>query len=267
MLAEFFGGIFSSSLALIADSAHMLIDTTALILVWWAFKLATKPADNRKTYGHQRFQILAAFVNGLTLFLIAGWIFWEAAQRIIEPSNVLGEIMLPVAIAGFIINLLVFWLLHKGDTNNLNMQGAIIHVLGDLLGSVATIVAAIIIIYTGWMLADPILSVLVGLIILYCAWKLVRDSGHILLEGSPINLSVDDIINDLEGITGVTEIHHVHIWSLTQETPLVTLHAQITEEVDHEEIIKEIKNRLDKIFEISHVTVQIEHEECLDHSH
>jgi len=185
MLVEVAGGILSGSLALLADAGHMLTDTMALALSAIAFRVSSRPADEKRSYGYQRFQILAAFVNGLSLLVIVGWILFEAVQRILSPSMVMGQTMLIVAAAGLVINIIVFFVLHGGDQENLNMRGAALHVLGDLLGSVAAITAALVILYTGWMPIDPILSIGVALLIFRSAWHLVKRSGHILLEGAP----------------------------------------------------------------------------------
>ena len=172
MIVEVIGGILSGSLALLADAGHMLTDTMALALAAVAFQVCKRPADAKLTYGYQRFQILAAFVNGLSLLFIVGWILYEAVDRFLDPTDVLGETMLVVAAAGLVVNLIAFAVLHGGDRDNLNIRGAVIHVAGDLLGSVAAITAALVIIYTGWMPIDPILSVAVAILILRSAWIL-----------------------------------------------------------------------------------------------
>ena len=185
MIVEVIGGILSGSLALLADAGHMLTDTMALALAAVAFQVCKRPADAKLTYGYHRFQILAAFVNGLSLIFIVGWILFEAVDRFLDPTEVLGETMLVVAAAGLVVNLIAFAVLHGGDRENLNIRGAAIHVAGDLLGSVAAIAAALVIIYTGWTPIDPILSVAVAMLILRSAWVLVKRSSHVLLEGAP----------------------------------------------------------------------------------
>ena len=191
MVVEVIGGIISGSLALLADAGHMLTDTMALALAAVAFHVSKRPADHRLTYGYQRFQILAAFVNGLSLLIIVGWILFEAVNRFLSPSNVIGGTMLIVAAAGLIVNIIAFVVLHGGDRDNLNIRGAALHVAGDLLGSVAAIIAAIVIIYTGWVPIDPILSVAVAMLILRSAWILLKRSSHVLLEGAPEWLNMD----------------------------------------------------------------------------
>ncbi|HYD15919.1 MAG TPA: cation diffusion facilitator family transporter, partial [Hyphomicrobium sp.] len=225
MVAEFAGGLISGSLALIADAGHMLTDCAGLLLAWIGFRLARRPADWKRSYGYDRFGVLVAFVNGLLLFAIAGWIVVEAWHRLNAPSPVLGGVMLWVALAGLAVNLASFWVLQGGDNANLNVRAAVLHVAGDLLGSVAAIVAALVILATGWTPIDPILSVVVSLLILGSAGRIVRDSGHILLEGTPAGLDPRQIGDGIKAaVPSVLDVHHVHAWSLSQERPLVTLH-------------------------------------------
>ena len=182
MVAEFVGGVVSGSLALLADAGHMLTDTGALVMAWIAFRLQRRPATSARTYGFDRLSVLVAFVNGLSLFVIAGWVCLEAWHRLQAPGEILGGLMLWVAIGGLIVNVAAFWVFTRGDDSNINVRAAALHVAGDLLGSVAALAAALIIIFTGWTPIDPILSVLVALIILRSAWRIVTESGHILLE-------------------------------------------------------------------------------------
>lgn len=267
MLAEVAGGLISGSLALLADAGHMLTDFASLTLAWFAFHLARRPADWKRTYGFDRLQVLVAFVNGLALFAIAGWIVYEAVERLMSPGEVLGGLMLVVAAAGFAVNVIAFFVLHGADTDNLNIRGAALHVMGDLLGSVAAIAAAGVIIMTGWTPIDPILSVLVAVIILRSAWYVVRESGHILLEGVPADVEADSIAPDLvDNLEGVRNVHHVHVWSITQERQMVTLHAVIDDSADAAPLIRLIKERLRTRFGLAHATVEIEHGTCADES-
>ena len=187
MLVEVVGGILSGSLALIADAGHMLTDFAALAMAWLAFRVARRPADSRRTYGFDRLSVLAAFVNGLALFAITAWIVVEAIERLAEPRPIEGGLMLAVAVAGLLVNVASFWVLSRGDRANLNLRAALLHVVGDLLGSAGAIVAALVILGTGWTPIDPILSVLVAALILRSAWRVVKESAHILLEGTPAN--------------------------------------------------------------------------------
>jgi cobalt-zinc-cadmium efflux system protein len=265
MAVEVAGGLISGSLALLADAGHMLTDTASLALAWLAFKLGRKPADNARSYGYQRFQVLAAFVNGATLLAIVGWIAVAAVGRLLNPQPVMGSAMIAVAVLGLVVNLVALRLLHGGDQHNLNLQGAALHVLGDLLGSVAAIAAAVVILTTGWTPIDPLLSLLVAGLILRSAWMLVRQSGHILLEGTPSHLDIEQIKRELpDAVPAVSDVHHVHAWSLTAERPLVTLHANVHEGADHGRVLRAIKAHLSDRFAVEHSTVQLEPGRCAD---
>ena len=267
MVVEVIGGIVSGSLALLADAGHMLTDTMALALAAFAFRVSSRPADARRSYGYQRVQIIAAFVNGLSLLAIVGWILFEAVMRLIEPPDVAGLTMLYVASLGLVVNILAFLILHSGDQENLNIRGAALHVLGDLLGSVAAIIAAITILWTGWMPIDPILSVLVALLILRSAWQLVKRSAHILLEGAPEWLDVTDMQQKIiEAVPEVQEIHHVHVWGLTPQHPMLTMHVVLREiAADPTPVVRRIKDVLNSKFAIDHSTIEVECGECADH--
>ena len=266
MIVEVIGGILSGSLALLADAGHMLTDTMALALAAVAFQVCKRPADAKLTYGYQRFQILAAFVNGLSLLFIVGWILYEAVDRFLDPTDVLGETMLVVAAAGLVVNLIAFAVLHGGDRDNLNIRGAVIHVAGDLLGSVAAITAALVIIYTGWMPIDPILSVAVAILILRSAWILVKRTSHVLLEGAPEWLDTQ-IMQDkiVAQVSTVHSIHHVHVWGMTPQDLMLTMHVQLKSEPGNPtECIRRIKEVLRAEYGIGHSTIEIETEDCAD---
>ena len=266
MIVETIGGILSGSLALLADAAHMLIDTVALFLTWLAFGLTGKPADHERTYGYHRFPILAAFANGIGMLFVVGWIFVEAVRRLYEPVVVLAGPMLVVAAVGLLVNICAAAVLFGADRDNLNVRGALLHVVGDLLGSVAAIAAAIVILRTGWMPIDPLLSFLVGALILRSTWSLLKDSGHVLLEGAPVSLDVREIRADLiEHLDEVEDVHHVHAWSLAQDRSLLTLHARIRAGANADAATDAIHRRLAERFDAAHVTVQIEIESCVDH--
>jgi cobalt-zinc-cadmium efflux system protein len=267
MIVEAVGGIISGSLALLADAGHMLTDTMALALAAFAFHVSKRPADSRLTYGYQRFQILAAFVNGLSLLVIVGWIFYEAVSRFLAPEQVMGRTMLVVATLGLIVNIIAFVVLHGGDKENLNIRGAALHVAGDLLGSVAAIVAAVVIIYTGWMTIDPLLSIAVALLILKSAWLLVKRSAHVLLEGAPEWLDVKEMQDNLvTHIPEVTSIHHVHVWGLTPQDLMLTMHVSVdSSPIDPTSVIRRVKALLRENYGIGHSTIEIEAEVCADH--
>jgi cobalt-zinc-cadmium efflux system protein len=269
MIAEVIGGIVSGSLALLADAAHMLTDLAALTLAWLAFRFSRWPADRERTYGFDRLQVLVAYSSGLSLFVIAAFICYEAVHRLNAPVPVAGGTMMIVAVAGFAINIIVFAILHSGDRENLNMRAATVHVLADMLGSIGAIAAAGVILATGWVAADPLASILVALMVLYGAWNVVRDAAHILLEGTPKNIAPAEIEADLEAsIPEVEDVHHVHAWSITQERPMVTLHARLCEEGNADAAIQAIKSRLRERFGVAHATVEIELVHCADgHTH
>lgn len=266
MLVEVIGGILSGSLALLADAGHMLTDTMALALSAIAFRMSSRPADAKRSYGYQRFQILAAFVNGLSLLVIVGWILFEAIQRILSPSPVLGRMMLIVAGAGLFVNVIVYLVVHGGDQDNLNMRGAALHVLGDLLGSIAAIIAALIILSTGWMPIDPILSIGVALLIFRSAWHLVRRSAHILLEGAPEWLDVEEMQGKIiSSNPQVNEIHHVHVWGLTPQHLMLTMHVGLKQnQSDTTPVVRNIKNLLKTEYGIDHSTIEVELDDCAD---
>lgn len=265
MLAELVGGILAGSLALLADAGHMGIDFASLLLAFVAFRIARRPANARWTYGYDRFQILVAFANGVVLFFVAGWIIWEAGVRLLEPAPVAGALMLWVAFGGLAVNILAFFVLHGGDQENVNMRGALLHVMGDLLGSVGAIAAALVIIYTGWTPIDPILSVFVSVIILGGAWRLVRDSGRILLEGAPRGLDSSAIAPALKAaVPSIKDVHHVHVWSITERMRAITLHACVQDGTEAPTAIREIKAVLAREFNLNHATVEIEYGECSD---
>ena len=266
MVVEVIGGILSGSLALLADAGHMLTDSMALALAAVAFHVSKRPADKKLTFGYQRFQILAAFVNGLSLLLIVGWILYEAIERFLYPREVLGPTMLVVAAAGLVVNIVAFAILHSGDRENLNISGAALHVAGDLLGSVAAIVAALVIIYTGWTTIDPILSVAVAMLILKSAWALVKRSAHVLLEGAPEWLNVPEMQDKVTAeIDGVSSIHHVHVWGLTPQDLMLTMHVRLATELGNPtSVIREIKNLLRREYGIGHSTIEVEVDDCSD---
>lgn len=258
MLAELAGGLISGSLALLADAGHMLTDFASLALAWGAARLARRPADWERTYGFDRFSVLAAFVNGIALFAISAWIAVEAVRRLLAPVEVLAGPMLAIAVLGLVVNLVAFRVLHGGDHANLNLRSAALHVLGDLLGSVAAIVAALVILWTGWTPVDPLLSVLVVALILAAGWRVVRDSGRILLEAAPPGQDVRAIEADLNRLPGVARVHHLHVWSISEQRPMITLQARLASGADAEAARRALRQRLDREHGIGHATIEIE---------
>lgn len=258
MIAEVAGGLISGSLALLADAGHMLTDFAALAMAWGAFTLARRPANWKHTFGFDRFSILVAFVNGLTLLAISVWILVEAAQRFYAPGDILAGPMLYVAIGGLLVNILVFWILMGADQENLNIRGAVLHVIGDLLGSLAAVIAALVIMKTGWTAIDPLLSVLVALLILKSAWGLIKDSAHILLEGAPAGIDRRLIREDLLAeIPDLLELRHIHAWSITNDRPMMTMEAVTDPAASLETVSLAIKARLKSHFNIDHATVDV----------
>lgn len=257
MIVEVAGGIVSGSLALLADAGHMLTDFAALAFAWFAFRMARRPADATRTYGFDRLSVMAAFVNGLALFAVTAWILIEAVERLSAHRPVEGGLMFWVATAGLLVNIASFWILSQGDRENLNLRAALLHVAGDLLGSLGAMAAALVIVWTGWMPIDPILSVLVALLILRSAWRVVRESGHILLEGTPGNFDATAMAADLAAtVDGVTEIRHLHAWSISEERPMVTLEAVLRPGTDPEAARIALKARLAERFDFHHATVE-----------
>ncbi|WP_082653557.1 cation diffusion facilitator family transporter [Aureimonas sp. AU22] len=265
MLAEIVGGLISGSLALLADAGHMFVDFAGLVLAFAAARLALRPADARRSYGYDRFQILVAYSNGLVLFGITAVIIYEAWRRYAEPVEILAGPMLVVAIGGLLVNIAAFFVLHGGDKEDLNMRGALLHVLGDLLGSVAAIVASLVIMATGWTQIDPILSVLVCLLILTNAWRLVRESAHVLLEGAPAGVDGTEVGRRLrERVAGVEDVHHVHVWMITPRRRAATLHVCVPEDTEGTDVVRRVKAELSTAFSIDHATVELEHGRCAD---
>ncbi len=265
MLVEAAGGLITGSLALLADAGHMLTDTAALGLASVAVLVAGRPGDARRSYGYWRFPVLAAYVNALTLLLIVVWIAAEAVGRIRQPVEILAGPMLVVAVVGLLVNLAAFRLLHGGRRDSLNIRGALLHVLGDLLGSAAAIVAALVILATGWTLVDPLLSLLVALLVLRSAVSLLRRAGHVLMEGRPEDLDAADVAGTIAAtVPGVDRVHHVHIWSLSPDRPLVTLHACVDRAAAHDRALEGVRTCLRERFGLRHATVQLEHERCAE---
>lgn len=262
MVIEAIGGFLTNSLALLADAGHMLSDSISLGVGLLAFILGEKAADYSKTYGYKRFEILAALFNGVTLVLIAIYIFYEAYQRFTDPPEVASTGMLIIATIGLLINILVAWLLMRGgDTKeNLNIRAAFLHVLGDLLGSVGAIVAALMIIFFNWGWADPLASVIVAVLVLISGWRVTKESIHVLMEGTPKNVEIDAVIKTIESIPGVNNMHDLHVWSITSGKNALSCHVVVDGTIfvqESQEMLKTIEQKLEDE-NIGHVTIQIE---------
>jgi len=257
-LVEIIGGFLTQSLALLADAGHMLSDAGALGLSLFALWLADRPPTPEKTYGYHRAEILAALANGLTLWLIAGLIFHEAYHRFFSPPEVKGLGMLSIATIGLFVNLGVALLLRKGANESLNLKGVSLHVLSDALGSMGAIAAALIILLTGWNLADPLISILIGLLILYSSWGLVRESVDILMEATPKEIKLDEVRAALKEIPGVQEVHDLHVWCLTSGQYALSAHAVVKGPSQEQWILNQARRMLNDQFKIGHMTLQLE---------
>ena len=256
---EAVGGYFANSIALLAEAAHMLADSASLVLAVIAIRVGRRPASFRRTYGHRRYQPLAAFINGQVLLLITLWVVYEAALRLVHRPAVNGQLMLAIALIGGAANLAAF--LALTGARSLNERGARAHVLSDLLGSAAASAAALVILGTGWTLADPLLSLVVSALIFRSAWTLTRESADVLLECAPAGLDARSIEVELLGfVPGLAGVHHVHVWSMTGEQPTVTLHANLVSGTQHSAVLAAIHARLKERLQVEHTTVQIEEE-------
>lgn len=262
MLAEVVGGIVSNSLALLADAGHMFTDVGAIGLSLLAMRWAQRPPSPEKTYGYVRLEILAALVNGATLLVIAGFIVWEAWKRLHAPLEVDGPIMLGVAAVGLVVNLVGAFLLHGHAHDNLNVRGAYLHVLGDLLGSVGAIGAGLIILFTGWTPADPIVSVFIAVLLLVGAWRLVKEATDVLLEAAPSHIDVSEVLDDLRRVEGLDDVHDLHVWTLTSGFVALSGHGVIDEPERLRPVLEEIRERA-RAHGIEHVTFQLEPRELV----
>ena len=265
MVVEAVGGVIAGSLALLADAGHMLTDAAALTLAWFAVHLAARPADHKRTFGYQRLRVIATLLNGLALFLIVGWIAIEAVSRLLQPHPIDAWPMLWIAALGGAANIVVFLILRPGSHHDMNMAAATLHVMGDLLGSLAAMTSAAIILLTGWLPADPLLSLFVCALLVRSAWRLVKRSTHILLEGSPEWIDVAELRAVLEReIPAVQDVHHVHCWLAGPQETLLTMHLQVADASDHAHTLLEAKRILARQFGITHATIQIESSGCFD---
>jgi cobalt-zinc-cadmium efflux system protein len=264
MVVEAVGGWLSGSLALLADAGHMLTDVGSLFLSLVTAWIALRPADDAKTYGYQRWEILAALVNGAALFAIAVWVVFEALHRLDQPEPIKAGLFMGVAVAGLVVNVVSLAILHGAHQHNLNTRGAYLHILGDLLGSVGAIAAAAIIALTGWTQADPLISILLSLLILVGAWRLVRESTDILLEGVPKHVSMPEVERRMRAVPGVTAVHDLHVWTVTSGVVAMSGHAVVPDLHVHPEVLEGIRMEMARLG-IGHVTIQLEVEdECAE---
>ena len=268
LVAEFLGALYTNSLALLADSAHMLTDVAALGMSFFAIRFATRRATPQKTYGFYRVEILAALLNGVLLVLIALYIFYEAYNRFRNPPDVKADWMLLVALMGLLANLASAYLLFGKQSHSLNVRGAFFHVLSDAIGSVGAIIASIAILTAGYTLADPLTSVVVAILILWSSWILIRDAVDILLEGTPAHVNIVDLREQLHGVEGVCSVHDLHVWTLTSGVMAMSCHVVADSNVGKRgDILARLKTVAHERFHIDHTTIQIEEqslEEALD---
>lgn len=262
MVVEVIGGILTNSLALLSDAGHMLSDAAALGLSFLAITFGARGSSNSKTFGYKRFEILAAFINGITLIVISLYIFWEAYQRFLNPPEVISSGMLIISTIGLLVNIIAAYILMRGDKDeNLNVRSAFLHVIGDMLGSVGAIIAALLIMFFGWSLADPIASIIVAVLIIISGLRVTKDSFHILMEGVPGNLNIEEIRNTLLKMDEVKNVHDLHVWSITSNFPALSCHLVVKEGTDHQELLKKANMLLHDNFQLEHTTIQLDAED------
>ncbi len=258
-VAEVVGGLVTGSLALLADAAHMASDNVALALALLAFWLSSRPPTPNRSFGYKRAEILAALFNGVTIVVVSAWIFYEAFQRFLDPPEVLGGWMLAVATLGLAVNVVGTVILSRSAGENLNMQGALRHLIADLLGSVGVMVAAGVVLLTGWTYADPLVSVVIGVLVLLSSWRLLKESTNILLEGSPPGVDAERVGERMVAVAGVEEVHDLHVWTITSGFPALAAHVLVGRDQDCHERRRELEDILRRDFDIDHTTLQMDH--------
>ncbi len=268
LFVEVAGGILTNSLALLSDAAHMMTDVIALGVSLFAVRLARKPADAKRTYGYARMEAIGAMINGGLLFLVAGYILWEAVGRFREPPHVASTGMLVVAGLGLVVNLISMQLLRAGAGDSLNMKGAYLEVWSDMLGSVGVILGALAIRFTGWTVIDPIIAVLIGLWVLPRTWVLLRQAGHVLMQGVPAGVNLDAVRDAMQAQPGVAAVHDLHVWALGSREPILTAHVLLANDAaDTDGIRIAMAEMLHERFDIDHATLQLEGRHCGGHQH
>lgn len=262
MVVEVIGGVITNSLALLSDAGHMLSDAAALGLSLFAMKLGERKATQSKTYGFKRFEIIAAALNGLTLIVISIYIFVEAYHRFTDPPEVQSMGMLTISVIGLVVNIIAAWILMSGDKDeNLNVRSAFLHVLGDMLGSVGAITAALLIYFFGWGLADPIASIAVAILIIISGWRVTKESFHVLMEGTPEQIELNEVKDEIMKIPEVIDVHDVHVWSITSGVLMFTGHIAVEGGGAHDRVLHKAQKLLHDRFGIDHSTLQVEGEE------
>jgi cobalt-zinc-cadmium efflux system protein len=270
-IVEVVGGFMTGSLALLADAGHMLTDVASLLLALIAIWIATRPHSSKRSYGYQRAEVLAAMVNGMTLWLIVAFIFFEAATRFSDPPEVDALPMVIVATVGLVVNLIGVSILHSSSEKNLNMRGAFLHVVGDALGSLGAIVAGLFMLTFDWYLADPIVSIVIGLLILWSSGKLLLHTFHVLLEGTPRELVLEELESVIQGTNGVLEVHDIHAWTLTSGYNAMTAHVVVADDFplsQREALLDLFRHMIPTSFPIHHLTIQMEESSnCCEEAH
>lgn len=256
--AELIGGFLTNSLALLSDAGHMLSDIAALALSLFAFRIAKRPATVSSTYGYHRAEILAALFNGLTLWLIVGVIFAAAYNRFLDPPAVESYGMMIVASLGLLVNVVAGVILYGSHHHNLNLRGAFLHVVSDALGSVGAIAAGLVMLLTGWYVADPLISILIGLLILHSSWNLVKESLSVLMQAVPKGIRLEDVQQALEEVEGVSKVHDLHVWAVTSDIFTLSAHAVVENGGDFHQVLNGIEDTLKERFNIEHTTIQLE---------
>lgn len=266
MIVELIGGLWTNSLALLSDAGHMLSDAVALGLSFFAIKLGERNATKSKTYGYKRFEIIAAGLNGLTLIGISIYIFIEAYHRLTNPPEVQSTGMLGISVTGLMVNIAAAWILMNGDKDeNLNVRSAFLHVVGDILGSAGAIIAALLIYFFGWTLADPIASIMVAALVIFSGWRVTKEAFHILMEGAPQHIELEKLTDALGKIPYVKGVHDLHIWSITSEVPILSCHLAVESEGQQSTVLNKAQSILHDDFGIEHSTIQVESQGCPSH--
>jgi cobalt-zinc-cadmium efflux system protein len=258
MVAEVAGGLYSGSLALLADAGHMLTDVVALALALFATWFSGRPATSHKTFGYYRLEILAALVNGVTLIIVSLFIFREAYERWFSPPEVNSTAMMAVAAGGLFINLLGAWLLHGDHKENLNVRGAWLHIIGDALGSFGAIIAGLLMTLYGWYIADPAFSIVIGALIIWSSWQIIREATNVLLEGTPAHINLAAVEDTFRETDGVADVHDLHVWTITSGREALSAHVVHTERAAPPELLRRLRTKLRERFGVDHLTIQME---------
>lgn len=265
MIVELVVGIYTGSLTILSDAGHMVSDAVALFLSWYALYISKKPSDRLRSYGYHRFQVIATFINGISLLFLSIWIIIEACIRLFNPIVLEGETLIYIGITGFLINLISFYIVTRGSKDDMNIKSVILHVASDMLGSLAATISGIVIIYTGWMKVDPLLSLFISALLLRATYRLIKNSWHILMEGTPYEIDMPSLEKEISNTDKVLNFHDLHIWSITSNIIACSFHI-VVEEKDirsGQKIIEALADKLKHKFNINHATIQIEENGCM----